>query len=305
MTAKRIGFIGLGAMGQPMAKNLLKAGYALTAYDLNPSPVAALEAAGATPAASGAEAARNAEVVITMLPECEHVKTAMLGEGGVFEGARPGTVIVDMSSIAPHTTRMVAAEAHRLGFRFLDAPVSGGTAGAEKATLTIMIGGDKDLVDAHMDMFKVMGKTIRHVGEVGMGETYKMINQMLVGINIVGIAEAFVLGTKLGADPKALFEVIRTSAGGSVLLENRLPNYILKGDFTQPGFALNLLLKDVGLAVESGKLNHMPLFLTGQVFQCLSLGSASGLGKKDMSAIVELFEKAAGVAVREQVPDSR
>ena len=298
MGTKRIGFIGLGAMGKPMAINLIQAGYKLTVYDVNPLPVKEVANIGATPASDSAEAARGAEVVISILPACENVKAAMMGENGVFEGAQPGTVIIDMSSIAPHTSRMVAAAAQEKGLQFMDAPVSGGNVGAEKGTLTIMIGGENSLVDAHMDIFETVGKTIYHVGEVGMGETVKMINQMLVGINIVGIAEAFVLGTKLGADPKVLFDVIRNSSGNSFLLDKRVPNYILKGDFTQPGFALELLLKDVGLAVESGKLNDMPLFMTGQVFQYLSLANASGVGKKDMSSVIEPLEEAAKVKVR-------
>jgi len=295
---ERIGFIGLGAMGKPMAKNLLRAGYRLTVYDLCTDPVNELKAEGARPAGSSAEAAENSDVVITILPECENVKQAMMGSNGVFEGARPQTVLIDMSSIAPHTSREVAAAAEARGLRFMDAPVSGGTAGAEKATLTIMIGGEKDLVDAHMDIFNVLGGTIYHVGGIGMGETVKMINQILVGVNILGIAEAFVLGTKLGADPEVLYNVIRASAGGSFLLEKRVPDYILKGDYTQTGFALDLLRKDVGLAVESAKLNRAPLFIAAQVFQALTMASASGLGKKDMSSVIQMYEKAAGVEVR-------
>jgi len=182
----------------------------------------------------------------------------------------------------------------------MDAPVSGGTSGAEKGALTIMIGGEKALVDVHMDIFNVLGSTIHHVGHIGMGETVKMINQILVGINILGIAEAFVLGAKLGADPKVLFEVIRSSAGSSFLLEKRMPDYILKGDFTRPGFALDLLRKDVGLAIESGKLSKTPGFLTAQAFQCLTMASATGLGDKDMSSVIEMYENAAGVKVRSE-----
>ena len=295
---KRIGFIGLGAMGKPMVKNLLRAGHGVTVYDLQMDPVNELTAAGAHAAGSSAQAAENADVVITMLPECENVTHAMMGPKGVFEGAREQTVLIDMSSIAPHTSRQVASAAEEKGLRFMDAPVSGGTVGAEKGTLTIMIGGDKDLVDAHMDIFNVLGTTIHHVGPIGMGGTVKMINQILVGVNIVGIAEAFVLGTRLGADPEMLFHVIRASAGASFLLEKRIPDYILKGDFTQTGFALDLLLKDMGLAVESGKRNRTPLFVAAQVFQSLAMASASGLGKEDMSAVIKMYEKAVGVQVR-------
>ena len=298
MSKKRIGFIGLGAMGKPMAKNLIKAGYALTVYDLNPQPMKELADLRAKRAGSSAETAGDVDVIITILPACEEVKAAVLGEEGVLQGARKGAVLIDMSSIAPHTSKLVAAEAFTRGLKFMDAPVSGGTIAAEKGTLTIMVGGDKELLDEHTDILEVMGKTIYHVGDIGMGETVKMINQVLVGVNIVAIAEAFVLGTKLGADPEVLYNVIRNSAGNSFLIDNRVPNYIFKGDFTQPGFALDLLLKDVGLAVDSAKINKVPLFLTGQAFQYLSMASASGLGKKDLSSVIEMLEKAVDVKVR-------
>lgn len=298
MSKKRIGFIGLGAMGKPMAKNLIKAGYVLTVYDLNPQPMKELADLGAKRAGSSAETAGDVDVIITILPACEEVKTAVLGEDGVLQGARKGAVLIDMSSIAPHTSQLVAAEAFTRGLKFMDAPVSGGTIAAEKGTLTIMVGGDKELLDEHTDILEAMGKTIYHVGDIGMGETVKMINQILVGVNIVAIAEAFVLGTKLGADPEVLYNVIRNSAGNSFLIDNRVPNYIFKGDFTQPGFALDLLLKDVGLAVDSAKINKIPLFLTGQAFQYLSMASASGLGKKDLSSVIEMLEKAVDVKVR-------
>jgi len=298
MSKKKIGFIGLGAMGKPMAKNLIKAGYVLTVYDLNPQPMKELADMGAKRAGSSAETAKDVDVIITILPACEEVKAAVLGEAGVLQGARKGAVLIDMSSIAPHTSQLVAAEALTRGLKFMDAPVSGGTIAAEKGTLTIMVGGDKELLDEHTDILEAMGKTIYHVGDIGMGETVKMINQVLVGVNIVAIAEAFVLGTKLGADPEVLYNVIRNSAGNSFLIDNRVPNYIFKGDFTQPGFALDLLLKDVGLAVDSAKINKMPLFLTGQAFQYLSMASASGLGKKDLSSVIEMLEKAVDVKVR-------
>ena len=295
---RRIGFIGLGAMGKPMAKNLVSAGFDLVVYDINPEPMNELSALGVNTGESAADLSSIADVVITILPECEHVKAVYLGESGVIENARVGTVFIDMSSIAPHTTKIVAAEAEAKGCPFMDAPVSGGTVGAEKASLTIMVGGDKALLEVHRDILEAVGKTIYHLGDIGMGETVKMINQILVGINILGIAEAFTLGVKLGADPQVLYEVIRTSAGNSFLLDGRVPNYILKGDFDQPGFALNLLRKDVGLAVDSAKMHNVPLFLTGQVFQYLSLASASGLGSKDMSSVIQLMEQVAGVEVR-------
>ncbi len=298
MRAKRIGFIGLGAMGAPMARHLVKAGYRLNVFDLNPQPMTDLSALGAVEAGSAAGAAEEADVIITVLPACDHVKAAVLGAKGVLEAAKSGATLIDMSSIAPHTSRLVADQAQAKGIKFMDAPMSGGTIAAENGTLTIMVGGDEKLLEEHRDILEAMGKTIYHVGGIGMGETIKMINQVLVGINILAIAEAFVLGTKLGADPEVLYDVIRKSAGNSFLIDQRVPNYILQGDFTQPGFSLDLLLKDVGLAVESAKLEKVPLFLTAQAFQCLAMASASGRGRQDMSSVIEILEEAADVKVR-------
>jgi 2-hydroxymethylglutarate dehydrogenase len=301
MAKKKIGFIGLGAMGKPMAKNLIKAGYDLTVHDLNPQPVEEILSLGAKKAKSPAETAKGVEVIITILPADDEVKAVALGPEGVLEGARKGAVYFDMSSIAPHTSKYVASEAEKKGIKFLDAPVSGGTIGAEKASLTIMVGGDKALLDEHMGILQAVGKTIYHVGNVGMGETVKMVNQMLLGINLVGIAEAFVMGTKLGVAPEVLYKVIRASSGNSFLIDHRVPDYIFTGNFTQPGFAIDLLRKDLGLAMESAKGPKVPLFMTGQAYQYYTQATAEGLGKKDMSAIIELLEKIAGVKVRVKV----
>jgi 3-hydroxyisobutyrate dehydrogenase len=295
---RKIGFIGLGAMGNHMAKNLIKAGYDLTVYDINPKPVEELVSLGAKKTKNCAETAKAGEVVITMLPADDDVKSAVLGPEGVLEGAKAGTVLIDMSSIAPHTSIYVFSEAKKKGVKFLDAPVSGGTGGAEKATLTIMVGGDKALLDEHMEILKTMGKTIYHVGDVGMGETVKMVNQMLVGINLAGIVEALVLGTKLGVKPEVLYKIIRASSGNSFMLDSRVPNFIFTGNFTQPGFAVDLLRKDLGLSLESAKVNKVPLYMTAQAYQYFTRAPAEGLGKKDMSSMIELLEKTAGVQVR-------
>lgn len=298
MDKKKITFIGLGAMGKSMAGHLAKAGYPMTVFDLNPTPLKDLESQGAKVASSCADAAADADVIITMLPADEEVKQAILGEKGVLEGARQGAVIIDMTSMAPHTAIHVAAETVKKGLDYMDAPVSGGTVGAEKAILTIMVGGDAELLEKHRDILETMGRTIFHVGGVGMGETVKMINQILVGINVLGIAEAFTLGVKLGVDPKKLYDIISVSAGNSFILGNRVPDFIFKGDFTQPGFAVDLLRKDVGLAMETGKLLKYPLPLSSQVYQWLTFASAAGKGKMDQSSVIEIFEELAGVEVR-------
>jgi 3-hydroxyisobutyrate dehydrogenase len=281
-----------------MAKNLLQAGYPLTVFDLNSEPVKELVPLGAVEATSCADASRGADTIITILPADQEVQAAVLGEKGVLEGARAGSTLIDMTSLAPHTSRAVAAEAASKGLKFMDAPVSGGNVAAEKGALTIMVGGEKEVLEEQRDVLETLGSTIFHVGGVGMAETVKMANQILVGINIFGIIEAFLLAVKLGADPKTLYEVLKVSAGGSWMLENRMPNYILKGDFSQPGFALDLLRKDVGLAVESGKGEKVPMLLSSQVFQALTWASAAGQGTKDFSSLVEVLEELVGVKVR-------
>ena len=300
MSKKKLAFIGLGVMGKPMAANLIKKGYELAVYDLNPVPVKELAGKGARAASSCADAADGADTIILILPADPQVKEAVLGEKGVLEGAKQGATLIDMTSLSPHTSKIIAIEAAQKGLKFLDAPVSGGNIGAEKGTLTIMVGGDKDVLEAQRDVLETIGKTIFHVGGVGMGETVKMANQIMVAIHTAAIAEAFVLAVKLGADPQVVYEVLKVSAGGSWILENRLPNYIMPHNFTQPGFSTDLLRKDIGLALDTARLEKVPTPLVAQVFQTLSMASASGRGKQDYSAMVEIFEEWAGVKVEKR-----
>jgi 2-hydroxymethylglutarate dehydrogenase len=298
MSKKKVAFIGLGAMGKPMAKNLIKAGYPLAVYDLKPAPVKELADLGARAAQNCADAANGADTIILILQADPHVKEAVLGKNGVLHGAKKGATLMDMTSLSPHTSKLVAAEAAKVGLKFLDAPVSGGNIGAEKGTLTIMVGCEKEVLEEQRDLLEVMGKTIFHVGGVGMGETVKMANQILVAAHTAAIVEAFVLAVKLGADPQVVFDVLKKSAGCSWILENRFPNYILPHNFTQPGFAMDLLRKDVGLALESAKLEKVPTPLVSQVFEILTMASATGRGQLDYSAMVEMFEEWANVKVQ-------
>jgi 3-hydroxyisobutyrate dehydrogenase len=298
MSKKKVAFIGLGAMGKPMAKNLINAGYPLAVYDLRPEPVKELSQLGARAAQSCADAADGADTIILILQADPQVKEAVLGKNGVLSGAKKGATLMDMTSLSPHTSKLVAAEAAKVGLKFLDAPVSGGNVGAEKGTLTIMVGCEKEVLEEQRDLLEVMGKTIFHVGGVGMGETVKMANQILVAVHTAAIVEAFVLAVKLGADPQVVFDVLKASAGCSWILEHRVPNYIIPHNFTQPGFAMDLLRKDVGLALESAKLEKVPTPLVSQVFQILTMASATGRGQLDYSAMVEMFEEWANVKVQ-------
>jgi len=294
-----IGFIGLGAMGKPMAKNLLKAEFDLTVYDVNRGAVEQLRESGAVGAATPKEVALASDIVITMLPNFQIVNSVMHGESGVLAGSKKGMILVDMSSVSPTQTRQIAPLAEEKGIAYMDAPVSGGVAGAEKGTLTIMVGGAAQVVEKVMPVFQAMGKKIYHVGSVGSGDAMKIVNNLLLGINMAALAEALILGTKAGLDPRMMQDIIGTSSGNSYVLEAKMPNFILKGNF-QPGFAIDLQYKDLELAAQTGKDLGVPMFLGNIAQQVFEQAKVSGLGKKDISAVIEMWEKMVGCEVREK-----
>lgn len=293
---KKIGFIGCGTMGKPMALNLIKAGYLLTIHDLNPQPVKELVAKGATAANSPREVAEKSEVVITMLPSSPHVEQVILGPDGVLKGSKSGTVIIDMSTIDPLVTRKVAAAAAEKGTKMLDSPVGGSTAMAIEGTLPLFVGGEKEILEQCRDILEVMGK-ILHVGDVGMGEVVKLANQLLGAVNGIAICEAFLFGTKLGADPKTLFEVF--SSSGARLLWNKppVPNLVPTSpadhDFA-PGFPTELMLKDLGLVQSAAKAMNVPLFACSLTRELLEVVRASGLGKKDWTVVINILRRLSG-----------
>lgn len=293
----KIGFIGVGAMGKPMAKNLLAAGYELMVNDLNRAAVEELMELGAREARTPGEAAGAADVVITMLPNANIVYSCMAGNSGILANAKPGTILVDMSSISPVQAKKFSEEAEQKGLIYVDAPVSGGVAGAEKGALTIMVGGPEQEVHKIMPILEVMGKKIYHVGPVGSGDAVKIVNNLLLGINMAAVAEAMVLGTKAGIKPEVLFEIIRSSSGSSYALEAKVPKFILEGNF-EPGFAIDLQYKDLELAVQTGKDLGVPMFLTNLAQQIYENARAGGMGKKDISAVIQNLENLLGVEVR-------
>jgi 3-hydroxyisobutyrate dehydrogenase len=293
---KRIGFIGLGTMGQPMAGNLIDAGHSLAVYDVDRGRLAPLEARGAEACGSARHAAAGADVVISMLPAARHVLAAMLGPEGAVDGLRPGATVIDMSTIDPGTTRRVADAVAARGCRMLDAPVSGGSVGARDATLTIMVGGDADLLEAHRDVLRALGTRIVHCGPIGMGETVKLANNLLAGTTMIGVAEAFALGIRAGADPRTLHEVIESSSGNCWSLRNvpvpgLVPEAPVNRDFA-PGFMVDLMHKDLGLALSAGADLGLPLTLTSLAHQLYGLASRHGHGRLDMSAVAKLLEGA-------------
>ena len=293
---KKIGFVGLGTMGQPMASNLRDAGHALQVFDVDPSRMLPLEAKGAEPAGSARHAASGADVVISMLPASRHVLQAMLGPDGVIEGLHSGATVIDMSTVDPATTRRVAEAVSAAGCTMLDAPVSGSSIGARDGTLTIMVGGDPDVLEIHRDLLGAMGTNVIHCGPIGMGETVKLANNLLAGSSMVAVAEAFALGIRSGADPRVLMDVISKSTGSCWMLRRApVPGLVAEApvnDGFAPGFMVDLMRKDLGLALDAGADLGLPLTLTAMTHQLYALASRQGHGRLDMSAVAKLLEGA-------------
>jgi 2-hydroxy-3-oxopropionate reductase len=295
---ERVGFIGLGNMGRPMAKNLVKAGYQVTVFDVVQASVEELKNEGAAVAATPKEVAANTDVIITMLPNSPHVESVVLGKDGVVEGAAPGTLLIDMSSISPGVSQKIAAEVGKKDIRMIDAPVSGGTVGAANGALAIMIGGEQADVDRAMPIFEVLGKKIVHLGKVGMGQMAKVCNQIVVGISFCAAAEAMTLGTKAGIKPELLQQVLNSGSAHSWAMNTRIPQ-VIEGNM-EPGFMIDLQHKDLGLAVESGRDFHVPLNFASLAYQAYEAARNQGLGQKDHSAVIQVFERLANVEVRKE-----
>ncbi|MBP2637103.1 MAG: hgd [Firmicutes bacterium] len=293
-----VGFIGIGAMGKPMAQNLVTANYPLYIYDVNQPAVADMVAQGAIACNSPRELAQNCQVIILMLPNAAIVETTLTGEQGLLAGGQAGQTIIDMSSVASASTRRMAALAQVQQINYIDAPVSGGVTGAAAGTLTIMVGGETTAVQAVEPILKVLGKKIYHVGGIGAGDSIKVVNNLLLGINMAAVAEALVLGVKSGLDPQVMLEIIKESSGRSYALEAKTANFILKNNFA-PGFAIDLEYKDLELAMETAKGLDMPLPLAAMAQQVFAMAKAKGLGREDISAVIKVWEELAGVQVRE------
>ncbi len=292
----KIGFIGLGIMGKPMAKNLLKAGYPLVVYDINPIPVKELAAAGVEAASSAKEVAQKTDVVITMLPNSPHVKAAVMGPNGVLEGTKPGMIIVDMSSIAPLAAKEVAAKAAEKGVEMLDAPVSGGEPKAIDGTLSIMVGGKKGIFEKCQGFLSKMGTSVVLCGDIGAGNTTKLANQIIVALNIAAMSEALVLGAKAGVNPETILTAIRGGLAGSTVLEAKGP-MVLSGNF-KPGFRIELHIKDLANAIDTAHEVGVPLPLTSQVMEIMQALKVDGKAANDHSGIVQFYEKLAKIEAR-------
>ena len=292
----KIGFIGLGIMGKPMAKNLLKAGYELKVHDLVTAAVEELVLAGAVKAQSSADAARGSDLIITMLPNSPHVKAAVLGENGVLEGLTPGSILVDMSSINPIASREICLEVEKKGCFMLDAPVSGGEPKAIDGTLAIMAGGKQDVFDRVKDVLQVMGKSVTLCGDIGAGNTTKLANQIIVAANIAAVSEALTLGVKAGVKPEAIYSAIRAGLAGSTVMDAKAP-MMMDGNF-KPGFRINLHIKDLANALDTGHDVGAPLPLTAAVMEMMQWLKTNGYEGEDHSALVRYYEYLSRADVR-------
>ncbi|MCZ6552007.1 MAG: 2-hydroxy-3-oxopropionate reductase [candidate division NC10 bacterium] len=294
--SKKIGFIGLGIMGKPMARNLLKAGYTLNVYSRSQPPMEELKRDGATLGASPKEVAAASEVVITMLPNSPDVEAVVLGANGVLEGTKSGTILADMSTISPLVSQKIYEAAKKKGVKALDAPVSGGEKGAIEGILSIMVGGDSEVYEAAVPIFQVMGKTITYMGPAGAGGFTKLANQVIVAINLTAIGEALTLGAKAGLDPQRLIQALSGGMAGSRCLDMKGPQ-ITKGNF-QPGFTVDLHYKDLGLIMEAARALQVPLPTTAVVQELFSALRVKGRGALDHSAVITLLEDLAGAKAR-------
>ena len=293
----KIAFIGLGHMGAPMARNLLKAGQRLVVFDVVKANVDALRGAGALAAASAKDCAAQGELVITMLPSSPHVKSVYLEPNGVLAGVSAGVTLIDSSTIDPHTAREVAKRAADHGNPMADAPVSGGTGGAQAATLTFMVGGEAAVFDRIAPVLKHMGKNIVHCGESGTGQVAKICNNMLLGITMIGVAEAMSLGAALGIDTKILAGIINTSSGRcwSSDTYNPYPGVMENVPAARGysgGFGADLMLKDLGLAADAARQAKQPVVMGAAAQQLYQMFSSRGMGALDFSAIINLYQHA-------------
>ncbi|MGH8069930.1 MAG: 2-hydroxy-3-oxopropionate reductase [Candidatus Entotheonellia bacterium] len=293
---KRVGFIGLGIMGRPMAKNVLSKGFPLAVYNRSSAAVDELAKLGARTCQSSREVAEHSEVILTCLPDSPDVEQVILGANGVLEGARSGSIVADMSTIAPQVSIRIAEEAAKRGVQMLDAPVSGGDKGAIAGTLSIMVGGENEAFDQCLEIFQTMGRTIVHVGKIGAGGYTKLANQIMVALQLEAMAEGLVLGAKAGVDPALMVEAIGAGLARCGVLEVRAPT-VLEGNF-DPGFMIRLHLKDLRLALEAGHALGVPLPVTAIVREMYNALQVAGKGDRDHSAIILLLEDLAKVQVR-------
>jgi 2-hydroxy-3-oxopropionate reductase len=292
----KIGFVGLGIMGKPMSRNLLKAGYELVVMDINPDAVNALASEGAGTAKTPKEVAERSDAVITMLPNSPQVKEVVLGAEGVIHGARPGSALIDMSSIAPLVSREVGRRLAEKGVEMLDAPVSGGEPKAVDATLSVMVGGKKEVFDRYYPLLKAMAGSVVLTGDLGAGNITKLANQIIVALNIAAMSEALVLASKAGVAPDLVYQAIRGGLAGSTVLDAKAP-LVMDRKFN-PGFRIELHVKDLANVLETSHELGVPLPLTASVMELMQALKVDGMGDLDHGGLIRYYEKLAKIEVR-------
>lgn len=292
----KIGFIGLGIMGKPMSKNLLKAGYELVVSGHNKAVAEEMKALGAEVRDTPKEIAAVSDIVITMLPNSPQVKEVALGKNGIIEGAKKGSVLIDMSSIAPLASREVAAELAKAGMEMLDAPVSGGEPKAIDGTISVMVGGKQEVFDQYYEVMKAMAGSVVRTGEIGAGNATKLANQIIVAINIAAVSEAFTLAEKIGVSPDLVYQAIRGGLAGSTVLDAKGP-MMMDRNF-KPGFRINLHIKDLTNVLETSHNLGISLPLTAGVMEIMQALKADGHEAEDHSSIVKYYEKLANIEVK-------
>jgi 3-hydroxyisobutyrate dehydrogenase len=294
MTVK-VGFIGVGNMGNPMAENILKQSFPMTVFDLNPKAMENLIQGGAKRAASAQEVVDGSEIVLTSLPASPDVEAAYLNAGGLVDRARPGTILIDLSSVLPSTPRKIEPKAKARGVHFLEAPVSGGVSGARAATLAIMVGGDAEPLERARPVLRAMGPNIFHVGPVGAGNIVKAINNMMACVNGLAMMEGLAVGVKAGLDPMTVYEVVKASSGGSKALE-RIPRALIPRDF-EPGFKVALMNKDLETFNTIAKELHVPVSFSNNAQRYEQMALAAGLGEQDTSVVMTIIERLSATQV--------
>lgn len=289
----KVGFIGLGIMGKPMSKNLLKAGHELVVNDRNQDALAELASAGAKTAGTAAEVASECDVIITMLPNSPHVRSVALGENGIIETAKSGTIVIDMSSIDPTESQSIGAALAEKGIELMDAPVSGGEPKAIDGTLSVMVGGNKETFDKYYSLLMEMAGSVVYVGELGAGNIAKLANQIVVALNISAVSEAMTFAKKAGADPKLVYEAIRGGLAGSTVMDAKTP-MMLERNF-KPGFRIELHIKDLNNALNAAHSVNAAIPLTSEVMEIMQSLKAHGLEKEDHSSIVKFYENISNI----------
>ena len=295
---KKIGFIGLGAMGLPMSKNVIRKGYEVTAYDIVKPRLDALVTFGAKAATSARDVAEQSDIVITIVPSSPHAREAILGEKGVIKGIRKGTVVIDMSTIDPVTTREISSALAEKGVKMLDAPVVRGVRGATEGTLAIYVGGEPEIFEKCKELLSAMGTDIEYCGTIGSGEIVKMVNNLLIAVSVCSLAEAMVLGVKAGVDPAILFKNLSKGSANSFVLQNHVKNFVMKGNFAEGVFPVDYIMKDLSLAMVTAEKYHIPQYFGSMAYQTYEHARAAGYSKKYFPAVIQLLEKLAGVEVR-------